>query len=109
MLPCASTPADHFAREFGEHTPNVEQPDDCDDIREALPAETLDPIEHCPGCACAECALDEEWLNTDPHKGRPEAYSLDEAAAYYEHESRWLTGLVLVDREVLLGSGFVWA
>ena len=52
---------------------------------------------------------DEEWLNTDPHKGRPEAYSLDEAAAYYEHESRWLTGLVLVDREVLLGSGFVWA
>ena len=52
---------------------------------EALLAETLDPIEHCPGCACAECALDEEWLNTDPHKGRPEAYSLDEAAAYYEH------------------------
>lgn len=35
--------------------------------------------------------------------------SLDEATAYYERESRWLSGLVLVDREVLLGMGFVWA
>ena len=24
--------------------------------------------ETCPGCACAECALDEEWLNTDRTK-----------------------------------------
>lgn len=110
-------------------------------------------IEHPLGCVCAECALDEEWLKTDPHKGRPAAYTRDElrglrglvlgrvfldtkrfwvrtcfwgaddtgierdrrfntqdeAAAYYERESRWLSGLVLADREVLLGMGFVWA
>jgi hypothetical protein len=50
------------------------------------------------------------WGADDTGIARGQQFSSqNEAAAYYEHESRWLTGLVLVDREVLLGSGFVWA
>ena len=106
-------------------------------------------------CPCEECAIDRDWLATDPDKGRPGQWTREElrsqrgcvkgsvymysdgpswavrvnfwgaddtgierditlqdeaaAVALFDRLSRWLSGLVIVERATLFAMGFSWA